>query len=200
MGSNTPNWDLCKSQIPIFPRLFGKTPHQFKYPHWDLCKSRIPIFPRLFGKTPNRVKYPHCDLCKCWIPIFPRLFGKTPNQARLPPIEICVNPESQFFPNYLERLQIGSDYPPLRTKNRPDLESFQIVREKLGFGIYTNLNGGIWPDVEFFQIVKKKLAFEIYTNLNWGYLTRFRVFPNSRGKIGIRDLPKSQLGVVWPDL
>ncbi len=82
----------------------------------------------------------------------------------------------------------------------PDLESFQIVGKKLGFGIYTNLNGGIWPDLESFQIVVKKLGFGIYTNINWGYLTWFGVFPNNRGKIGIWDLHKSQLWVVWPDL
>ena len=50
------------------------------------------------------------------------------------------------------------------------MESFQIAGEKLGFGIYTNLNRGIWPDLES--------------------------FPNSQGKIGIWDLHKSQLGVV----
>ena len=57
------------------------------------------------------IKIDSIEIQKSQIPIFPRLFGKTPNRVRLPLIEICVNPKSQFFLNYLERLQIRSDTP-----------------------------------------------------------------------------------------
>ena len=114
-GSDSPQLRFVSILNPnFFPTVWKDSKLGQIPPNWDLCKSQIPIFPQLFGKTQNRVRFPIWDLCKSQIPIFSRLFRKTSNGIKFPPIEILVNPKSQFFSNFLERLQTGSNSPQLR--------------------------------------------------------------------------------------
>ena len=99
-GSDSPNSDLSKFQIPIF---FSTVWMNFltepDAPNWDLSKFQIPISPRLFG----------------WISrpgLIPQLrFEQVPN----------LNfSQSQFFPTVWKNFQTRSDFP------NWDFNKFQI--------------------------------------------------------------------------
>jgi hypothetical protein len=79
----------------------------------------------------------------------------------------------------------------------PVWKFFQTVGEKLGFGICSNLNWGNWTRSGIFPN-SWGMGFGTYSNLNWGNRTRSGILPNGRGKIGIWNLLKSQLGESDP--
>ena len=105
----------------------------------------------------------------------------------------------EFFQIVGEKLGFGI-YTNLNWEIWPGLESFQIVEEKLGFGIYTNLNWGIWPELESFQTVREKLGFGIYTNLNWGIWLSLESFQTVGEKLGFgiyTNLNWGESNSVW---
>ena len=111
-GSDSPNSDLSKFQIPIF---FSTVWMNFltepDAPNWDLSKFQIPISPRLFGWISRPGLIPQLRFEQVPNLNFSQPFGRISRPGPISPIEISTSSKSQFSPDHLEKFQTGSHSP-----------------------------------------------------------------------------------------
>ena len=128
-GSDSPNWDLTKLQIPIFPQLFGWISRPGPIPPiriWYLLKlgfEQVPnpnFSPTVWMNFQTGSNSPNWDLSKVQIPIFSRPFEWISRPVSIPPIKIWARSKSQFFLDRLDEFLDRVQFPQLKFEQVPN--------------------------------------------------------------------------------